>query len=143
MIGGKEKGRARGLGSTLFIPASARRRTPAPEDWKTPALVLADRGEPAAAVPRSRSAPAYHLGRAALVDRHAHPLALRIAHLPPAVLLALDALPEARDQPMPHALRVRGVARQLAQEEALLQPEPDHHEGDRDHRGQRRDVRLQ
>jgi hypothetical protein len=43
-------------------------------------------------VPRSRRQPPNHLDRAALVDRHAHQLVPRIAHLPPAVLLALDDL---------------------------------------------------
>jgi hypothetical protein len=53
---------------------------------------------------------------------------------------ACDVSPDAWDQPMAHALRVRSVARQLAPEEPLLAPEPDHHEDDRDHRAQCRGV---
>jgi hypothetical protein len=41
---------------------------------------------------KSRREPPHHLHRSALVDRHAHQFVLRIAHLPPAVLLPLDDL---------------------------------------------------
>jgi hypothetical protein len=49
----------------------------------------------AALVPGSRREPSHHLDGAAPVNRHAHQLAPHIAHLPPAVLLALDALVDA------------------------------------------------